>query len=143
MSKDSIDLLKECDAGISMGVSALDKVVSKVESRKLSKLICDSKKEHENLKNDALILLGEKHESGKAPQPIAKLMSDIKINVKLFVSQNDTTICEIIKDGCDMGIKSIKGYMRKYDNAESDAKKIASKVIQLEENLLNGIKEFI
>lgn len=143
MKKDSVELLKECDAGITMGVAALNKVVSKVEDRTLSKILTDSKEEHENLKNDTLILLGKMDECGKPPQMIAQLMSDMKITVKLAVNKSDSTVCELIKDGCNMGIKSLKGYIKKYENADKDARRIADRTIDLERELLKKVKEYI
>ena len=56
MSKDTIELLRECDAGITMGVSSINDVLSRVKSRKLASILSESKEEHEDLKNDALLL---------------------------------------------------------------------------------------
>ncbi len=140
MSRDTVELLKECDAGISMGVSAIEDVLSKVESRELAKILTESKEKHENLKNDALLMLNKYHESGKAPSTVAKTMSKLKTNLKLFISENDDTVREIITDGCDMGIKSLRGYIGKYESANKDAKLIADKVIKLEEELSDSIR---
>ena len=54
MNTDTVELLKECDAGISMGVSSIDDVLSKVENRELMKILMNSKEEHEDLKNNLL-----------------------------------------------------------------------------------------
>lgn len=140
MSKDTVELLKECDAGISMGVSAIEDVLSRVESRKLAQILTESKEKHESLKNDALLLLNKYHASGKAPSAMAKTMSKLKTNLKLAISENDTTVCEIITDGCDMGIKSLRGYIGKYESADKDAKNIADKVIKLEEELAESLR---
>ena len=143
MKKDSVELLKECDAGITMGVAALNKVVSKVEDRTLSKILTDSREEHENLKNDTLILLGKMDECGKSPQMIAQFMSDMKIAVKLAVNKSDSTVCELIKDGCNMGIKSIYRYLNKYVGADDNAKSIANRLISAEQELRTDLRSYL
>lgn len=140
MSADTVELLKECDSGISMGVSSINDMLSRVESRKLSKILSDSKEDHENLKNDALLLLNKYNESGKAPSAMASVMSKLKTNLRLAVSENDSAVCELIAEGCDMGIKSLRGYLEKYESADSEAKKIADRVIRLEEKLMRDIR---
>ena len=90
-----------------------------------------------------MILLGKMNESGKTPQMIAQLMSDLIIGIKLAINGSDTTVCEIIKDGCDMGIKSLKGYIRKYENADNEARILADRVINLEKELLKNVKDYI
>ncbi len=142
MSKDTIELLKECDAGITMGVSSINDVLSRVKNRELSYVLSLSKEEHEDLKNDALLLLKKHNSDGKSPSAIAKAMSKIKTEFKLALSENDSTVCELIDDGCHMGIKSLRGYIGKYESADKEAKHIADKVIRLEEKLLKSIEKY-
>lgn len=143
MSRDTIELLKECDAGISMGVSSINDVLSNVSDRRLMQILKESKEEHEDLKNDALLALNRYNESGKAPNPIAKTMSKLKTGLKLTLSDDDTAICEIISEGCNMGIKSIRGYINKYENAGEDAVNLAERIIELEERLSERMDNFI
>lgn len=143
MNTDTVELLKECDAGITMGVSSIDDVLGKVEDRELMKILMDSKEEHEDLKNDALLLLNRHNASGKAPNPMAKTMSKLKTNLKLAFDETDSAICELITQGCDMGIKSLRGYIGKYESADKDAKDIANKVIEIEERLSEKIEDYI
>lgn len=143
MNTDTVELLKECDAGITMGVSSIDDVLGKVEDRELMKILMESKEEHEDLKNDALLLLNRYNASGKAPNPMAKTMSKLKTNLRLTFDETDSAICELITKGCDMGIKSLRGYIGKYESADKDAKDIANKVIEIEERLSEKIEDYI
>ena len=52
LNNDSIKLLKECDAGTKMAVSAIDDVRDKVSDKELMDLLMESKKHHEKLGND-------------------------------------------------------------------------------------------
>ena len=47
IEQDTIRLLRECDAGIKMGVKSIDDVADRVKSESFRKLLIDCKKEHE------------------------------------------------------------------------------------------------
>ena len=46
IEQDTIRLLRECDAGIQMGVSSIDDVVDHVHSRGLKKYLSDCREQH-------------------------------------------------------------------------------------------------
>ena len=143
MNSDTVELLKECSSGIKMGVSAINDVLSHVEARELSEILINSKEEHEKLENETFLMLNEYNDSGKEPNAIAKTMSKLKTGLKMTIDDSDKSICQIIDEGCAMGIQYIRKYLDKYESANSDAKSIADKVIKLEENLSDEIKEFM
>ena len=58
--EDTVELLKECDAGVKMGIEAIDTVLDKVESEKLKKALSECRKEHTRLLEEIYELL-EKH----------------------------------------------------------------------------------
>lgn len=48
IEQDTIKLLRECDAGIKMGVSAIDEVLDYAKSERLKKILEDCKDEHKD-----------------------------------------------------------------------------------------------
>ena len=46
ISPDTIKLLRECDAGIKMGVSSIDEVLGYVHAAKMKKILIECKEEH-------------------------------------------------------------------------------------------------
>ena len=83
IEQDTIKLLRECDAGVKMGVASIDDVLDQVRSRALEQYLTEWKKKHEQLKNEIQTLLEKYHDDGKEPTPIAKGMSWIKTNMKM------------------------------------------------------------
>lgn len=75
IEQDTIKLLRECDAGVKMGVASIDDVLDQVHSRALNQYLTECKKKHEQLKNEIQTLLEKYHDDGKEPTPIAKGMS--------------------------------------------------------------------
>lgn len=142
-NNDTVELLKECNAGIQMGVSSIDEVLPKVKSQKLETILSDYKNKHTKLGNETNELLKELGEDTKEPNPIAKGMSWIKTNVKLSIDESDATVSDLITDGCNMGIKSIRKYMNQYQGADERSRGIAKELINIEKELSEEISSFL
>ena len=143
IEKDTIKLLRECDAGIKMGVSSIKDVLPEVKNSDLEKLLSDCKDKHEILGEDLEKLLDKYHDDGKEPNPIAQGMSWIKTNFKLATDKSDSTIAELMTDGCDMGVKSLSRYLNQYEAADERSKDIAKRLIDLEADLSSELREFL
>lgn len=143
INPDTIKLLRECDAGIKMGVSAIDEVLPYVRDEKFKKLLSDCMEKHEKLKEDIKELLEEYQDDGKNPNPMAKGMSWIKTNVMLVVDESDETIADLITDGCNMGVKSLHKYLNQYIEADTRTKDIAKRLINIEEKLAVDIRSYL
>ena len=143
VNDDTIELLRECNAGVKMGISAIDEVLDSVSDEKFKALLEDSKREHEKLGQETRDLLNEYHDSGKSPNPMAKGMSWMKTNVMLAVEPGDDTVADLITDGCNMGVKSLHKYLNKYKVAEEKAKDITKRLINIEERLTIDIRTYL
>ena len=140
---DSIKLLRECDAGIKMGVTSIDEVLSYVKNPTFRKLLTECRNKHEKLREEIQMLLLASQDDGKDPNPIAKSMSWIKTNVKLVMDQSDETIADLMTDGCNMGVKTLHRYLNQYQSAEEKTKDIAKRLINLEEKLTVDIRAYL
>ncbi len=140
---DTIRLMRECDAGIQMGVNAIDDVLDYAKDNTLRQCLVDCKNRHIVLKDELLLLLKEYHNEGKKPDTMAKSMSWIKTNVKLVIDESDRTIADLITDGCNMGVKSLSKYLNQYKAADEQSKDITKRLIQLEEKLVCNMRPFL
>ncbi len=143
VEQDTIKLLRECDAGIKMGISSLEEVAEYAHSDDMRKYLNDSTKENEKLKNDLQELLSDYHDDGKEPNPIASGMSWLKTNVKLKMDESDSTIAELMTDGCNMGIKSLSRYLNQYKAADEKSKDLTKRLIKAEEKLSQNMRQFL
>ena len=142
-NKDTTQLLKECDSGSKMAVSAIEEVLEKTTEPKLKEILEKSKEHHAKLGNELHSILAEHGSDEKEPAVMAKGMSWLKTNVMLTMKNNDQTIADLITDGCNMGIKSLYKYLNQYANAESVAKKICNRLIDLEESLRQDLRVYL
>lgn len=140
---DTIKLLRECDAGVKMGVDSIDKVLDYVHDEKLRKCLVDCKEKHDKLKEEIQALISQYHDDGKEPAPMAKGMSWIKTNVKLAMDESDETIADLMTDGCNMGVKSLSRYLNQYKAADEKSKDIAKDLIKSEGKLVEDVRPFL
>ncbi len=143
IEQDTIKLLRECDAGIKMGVSSIDDVWPKAEDESFKKLLFDCKEKHLELARELDLLLAKYQDDGKEPNPMAKGMSWVKTNVKLAADESDKTIADLMTDGCNMGVKSLNRYLNQYKAADEASKNICKQIIDLEHNLAVDIRKYL
>ena len=143
IEQDTIKLLRECDAGIKMGVASIDDVLDNVTSHELKQVLTQCKQEHNELKHEIQGLLNRYHDDGKNPNPIAKGMSWMKTNLKLGMDESDATIADLMTDGCNMGVKSLNKYLNQYQAADEVTKDITKRLINLEEQLTVDMRQYL
>ncbi len=143
IEEDTIKLLRECDAGVKMGVSSIDDVLSYVSNETFKKTLSESKSDHEKLRSELQGLLRDYHDEGKEPNPMAKGMSWMKTNAMLLMNESDGTIADLMTDGCNMGVKSLTKYLNQYKAADETSKNLAKSLIHIEEQLAMDIRPYL
>ncbi len=141
--EDTIKLLRECDAGIKMGVGSIDDVLDHVENADLKSLLTTCKKEHEKLDRELRQLLHKYNDEGKDPNFMAENMAKMKTGVKLGIKDTDNTVADLMTDGCNMGVKSLNRYLNQYAAADEVSKDITKRLINLEAQLAVDMRKFL
>lgn len=140
---DTIRLLRECDAGIKMGVASIDEVLPQVHAVPLHRQLADCKAAHESLKQELQGLLHRYGDGGKEPNPMARGMSWLKTNMKLAMEPGDAAIAGLMTDGCNMGVKSLNRYLNRYAAADEFSKDMAKRLIKLEQQLSSDLQSHV
>lgn len=143
MEDDTIKLLRECNAGIKMGISSLEDAMEKVENKRLYGLLQESRDTHCRLGSTTHQYLREYHDEGKEPAPMAKMMSKVKTDMKAMSDRVDAGIADLITDGCNMGSKSLYRYLNQYPAAEEKIKKLTHEIIGVEEKLIEDLRAYL
>lgn len=143
IEKDTVRLLRECDAGVKMGIASIDDVLDNVENRDFWQKLSACREKHESLTHEIQSLLDEYGDEGKEPNPMAKGMSWMKTNMKMAVDESDETIADLMTDGCNMGVKSLSKYLNQYKAASEETKDVAKKLIAIESTLSQDIRQYL
>ncbi len=143
VEQDTIRLLRECDAGVKMGVESIEEVVDRIQSPEFRQVLVESRHQHDELDREIQQLLNQYQDEGKEPTPMAKGMSWMKTNVMLMMNSSDRTIADLMTDGCNMGVKSLHKYLNEYAAADEQSKAITKKLVNLEQKLAVDIRSFL
>ncbi len=140
---DDIELLKECDSGVKMGIDGIKGVIDNAFDDGLKDILENYEEEHIKILN----VIGEKlKKTGmdvKEPHPIAKMNLKFTTDIKMAMNDSDEKIASIMMDGCNMGIKSVSMYMNQYAGASKETKNIANSIVTLEQNFMNDLRKYL
>ena len=143
VEQDTIKLLRECDAGVKMGVKSIEDVMDHVRTPSLRQTLNACKHEHEKLGEEIYTELRSFEDDGKDPNPIAESMSWIKTETKLAMNDSEKTVASLMTDGCDMGTKSLNRYLNQYKAASERSKDLAKRLIQIEDDLRLDLRAYL
>jgi len=143
IEQDTVKLLRECDAGVKMGIASIKDVLGSTHAEGLRNCLSNCMSEHEKLENEIEKMLNSYHDDGKDPNPMAKGMSWVKTNVTLALDESDAAIADLMTNGCNMGVKSLHKYLNQYKAADEASKNIAKRLINLEEKLTVDIRSYL
>jgi len=143
IEQDTIRLLRECDAGVKMGVESIEQVVEKIQSPDFRQILVESRHRHDELDREIQRELKRYQDNGKEPNPMAKGMSWMKTNAMLMMKPSDQTIADLMTDGCNMGVKSLHKYLNEYKAADEISKEITKKLVNLEQKLAVDIRSYL
>lgn len=140
---DTIKLLRECSAGVAMGIDAIKEILEDVINDTLKNILRTSMEEHQDLEKDVNNYLTAFKDEPKEPAAMAKGMSHLKTNFKMTTNPSDETIADLITDGCNMGIKSLHRYLNQYKAADKDIKKLTEQIISTESKLRENVCAYL
>lgn len=143
IEQDTVRLLRECDAGVKMGMEAIDEVSDRIQCEAFRRVLAESRRRHDELDAEIQRALRCFQDDGKEPGLMAKGMSWVKNNALLAVKPGDETIADLMTDGCNMGVKSLHKYLNEYKAADEGSKEIAKKLVNLEQKLAVDIRGYL
>ena len=143
MDEQTTYLLKECTSGCKRGIDSIDLIMEYVEDEKLGELLKAYQDKHEELEKEAASLLAKSGKTEKEPGTISMVMARFTTEMKLMVKNDSKKIAKLMLDGCNMGIQSICKVINENPKANSEAIRIAKKIVTVEENFVKEMEKFL
>lgn len=143
MNNDTINLLKECNAGCKSATNSMEQVMSYVKNEKLKALIDKYNDSHIKLGDECHNMLNELGEQEKDPQKIPAMMAKVGTDMKLMMENTTHKVADLLIDGCNMGIKSLCGYINQYSTADETSTKLARRLVKIEQDFMNDLLEYL
>lgn len=142
-NQDTISLLKECSAGCKMAMDSISHIKTMVTDNQLLEIMNKYYDAHSQLEAKCRQELNESGNMDKEADAFAKIMANMQAKFKMLVDDDKSQAASILTDGCNMGIKSISGFLNDYKAADSESSGIAEKLRRLEENMLGDLQPFL
>lgn len=137
------DVVLKLYQNVDMGVIGIESVSEKIESRSLSKVILDQKKEYEKLKTELVPFCKQYKVENKELGTFVKMNSDIMANMKLMMDSTDSHIAKMMMEGTNKGLIQLEELLNHYDGDNQDLRKFIEKMIDFEKNNYEELKLYL
>ena len=143
VSQDTIELLKECDAGCKMAVDSMEQIGRFVTDDKMMSIIKKYNGEHMKIEEDIHRLLNKYGEEDKEPNPIAKASSWIQSEVKMMIHGDSKQAAYLLTDGCNMGVTSLNKYKNQYKAADEKSVALCERLCDIETSMTKELQPYL
>ena len=143
MDKQTVTLLKECNAGCKMAINSMDRLKDFLLNAELEQTLTTCKEQHKKLEEESSKLLKEMGECEQQPDKIASALSWITTEMKLMIKDDSAQIAKLLMNGSNMGIQSISECMNKCPDASHESMSLAKKLVKCEEKLMEDMKKYL
>ncbi len=136
-------LLKKCQAGARTAINSIKEVLDDVASAALRDELVNYLNKHEYIDNEIGACLDRAGQEGKDPSVMAKIMSWMKINVRLLESPKDKTVAKLMLEGCNMGISQLSEYLNTFKDADARSREITERLLTTEEEMGTMLRKYL
>lgn len=143
VSQDTVELLKECDAGCKMAIDSMEQIGKFVTDDKLKSIIKKYNGDHIRMEEDIHRALNNIGAEEGEPSPIAKAYSWIQSEVKMMMKGDTKQAASLLTDGCNMGVKSLCEYKNTYKAADDKSVAICEKLCDIETKMAGDLQAFL
>ena len=140
---DTADLLEQCTVGSRKAVEKIDGMLPHVRDRKLGQFLTQNRKQHHQLEAQLVRQLAAAGRTAPDPSPMAQLISRAQMGVRMALDPTDHQAASILLDGCNTEVKVITERMNRCQSAEPKARQAAQKLVQVEEQMAQGLRAFL
>lgn len=143
VSQDTIELLKECDAGCKMAVDSMEQIGKYVTDDQMKAIIKKYNGAHIKMEEEIHRMLNGYGEEDKEPNPIAKASSWIQSEVKMMIKGDSKQAAHLLTDGCNMGVTSLNQYKNQYKAADEKSVAICERLCDLETSMTKDLQPYL
>ena len=143
VNQDTVELLKECDAGCKMAINSMEQIGKHVNNDQLKTLITKYNGAHIKMEEDIHRMLNNIGAEGQGPNPMAKASSWIQSEVRMRMNGDSKQAASLLTDGCNMGIKSLCEYKNTYKAADEKSVSLCEKLCDMETHMVEELKSFL
>lgn len=126
-----------------MGKDTINQLLSIAEDEKFRQELRNQLAEYIGIHEEARKMISEKGGEIKEINKIAKISTDMSINIKTIMDKSVSHIAEMMINGSVMGIINIIKKLKEYHIKNDEIAKLGNDLLKIEEDNFNRLKEFL
>lgn len=141
--ENNINVLDELHKGSCMGIDALNFIIDKTDAKEFKEVLKIQKKKYEKIKKEIEKLYPRYSE--KKPHetsPMNKVMTWYGIEMKTMTDDGPSKLTELLLQGTNMGIIEGRRILN-HKSLDKDVKKLAEKYVQMQQESVEKLKEYL
>ena len=142
-NKDTLQLLKACESGIHMALTALEEVGQHVHLPQLQQILDAAGQQHRLLQRECGVLLEKSGRPQRELNPALRKMAVMKISMKLGMDRTDSAAATVVAEGCQMGVLSLYRELNGCPGAHMPARALCRTLCAIEEQLIRDMGRFL
>ncbi len=128
---------------LDMGVIGIESIEEKIESRNLSKIILNQKKEYDKLKGEMIPFCKKYDVEDKELGTFVKMNSDIMANMKMMMDKSDSHIAKMMIEGTNKGLVQLEELLNHYDGVDTELRAMIEKILDREKENYEELKVYL
>jgi len=126
-----------------MGVNTLSQLMDIAEDEEFRKHLQQQYEEYKDIHEKAKQALNENGYDEKGISALDKIKTYIMVNIQTLTDKSSSHIAEMLMVGSNMGIINAIKNLKKYSYAEQSIKSLMERLLKLEENNVQQLKNFL
>lgn len=139
----SVEFLNKIYENATMGGESVSMLSEKVEDKEVLLELERQHSEYNKIAGDTVQALAQEKAVPKQQSPLAKMGVWSGVQLNTLTDRSNDKIAQMMIEGSTMGIIDLSRLMKEYSDIPEDYRKIAQKLIKLEEDGSQRMKQFL
>ena len=143
MDKQSEKLIKKCNNGAKVALNTLECILPYLQNQQIHSIVNDMTIRHRGYVEESNNALTSQQIRPNSPSPIVRKMAGAVTKMRLKNGASEQKVAMMIIKGADKGIAQINEELSNRYEASESAKKLAHKLIVLQQDLIKSLRIFL
>lgn len=139
----NVEMLNYMYQNSEMGVSTLKQLIEITKEESFEKYLNSQLNEYEMINQTCKTHIASRNYDEKEISNVSKISAYLSINIQTLTDKSTSHISEMLIRGSIMGVIDAIKKIKKYDDADEEILDLARKLLKIEENNIEELKNFL
>lgn len=143
MNNRNAEFLTKIYQNARMGCDSISYVSEKSENEEMKQSLLAQHEKYNEIAQNATELLNKNGKPAKDKSPVSKAMVWSGVQMNTLTDKSADHIAEMMIQGSMMGVIDMSRNLRRYNDTDAPIKRLGEKLIEVEENNIQNMKEYL